>query len=562
MSTVDQFDEASCSIVHGLLLASTERNGSGAAALASRPAKPQSLLLGGVDSFTATSMLHLVAAGCAASAPVQRCEIATVSLEQLLRRCAAGTATSVVDALDQALAEASCSGSVVLLAGLGRLLWHCNDAGLASAPPEQLRLRQRVLLLVREGVDVFGGVIRAVVGTASADEEIDAAVRAAFDLELVLPMPTPTQRAATFRACIDSVAHSKRAQPRVDTALRSAAACASLAALCRAYTFADVVSSLNRACAMAIADGGALDAATVRRGIAAHSPLLLSSNDAVEWIVDAPNVPWSSVGGMREVKRALEEMVVWPHEHPDAFARLGIEAPRSILLYGAPGTGKTLLAKAVATRSKARFLAVSVPSIVKSNVGGGVRALKRFFTIAEQSAPCIIFFDEIEALFGSRETSSAHERRLMAQMLVSIDALSSQREAHRRVVLIAATNCPWQLDAALLQRGRFARVVYVPPPVAEGRSEILALQRKRMCWAADVDLHELTERTEHFTGAEVVNLCQTAALDALRERAGASCDSAPPEVARAHFLAALRHHFSAHSPVDFARFGAWRPVGR
>ena len=571
-SVANQFDATAVALVSGVLI---KRFDDPSLNAASR--RVRSILVAGTDSFAATSMLRLAVerANAALRAP---CNVETVSLAALMQRCTVGGgATSVVNAFEEAVVRVRAGAAgVLLLAGLDRLLWHCGDAmALASAPPEQLRLRQRVLLLLRGGGG-GGGVQDAsddlvVFATVSVDDALDDAVRGAFDLELALSVPTPAQRAATFRACLDCAASSSSpALPPVAAALRTAEGCAALADLCRAYTFADVVCALNSASAGAVARGGSLDAAAVHHAVAAHSPLLLGSSDAVEWIVDAPNVPWSAVGGMRDVKRALEEMVVWPQAHPEAFARLGVVAPRSILLHGAPGTGKTLLAKAVATRSKARFLAVSVPSIVKSEVGGGVRALKRFFAIAEQSAPCIIFFDEIEALFGSRDTSSAHERRLMAQMLVSIDRLAAQSEAHRRVVLIAATNCPWQLDLALLQRGRLSRVVYVPPPDAEGRREILELQRARMRWAADVCVEDLTRRTARFTGAEVVNLCQTAALDALRESgAGAGgaggvgeAGEAPPAVARAHFDAALRQHLSAHKPVNFARFAAWRPPRR
>mmetsp|Transcript_16913 Transcript_16913/g.31138 ORF Transcript_16913/g.31138 Transcript_16913/m.31138 type:complete len:213 (+) Transcript_16913:1-639(+) len=190
--------------------------------------------------------------------------------------------------------------------------------------------------------------------------------------------------------------------------------------------------------------------------------------------------------------------------------RLGIRSPRGVLLYGPPGTGKTLLASAVAKEAKANFLNVSISDIVRGYIGEAEKALERVFAMARRVAPCVVFFDEFQAMFGNRETSGEVGRRLISQFLLESDNLPSG------VVLLASTNVPGAIDPALLRPGRFDRCIQVPLPDSSGREVILSAKRAQMdCWKGDVDIRNLAELTNGWSGAELESLCQRAALLAL-----------------------------------------------
>jgi transitional endoplasmic reticulum ATPase len=216
------------------------------------------------------------------------------------------------------------------------------------------------------------------------------------------------------------------------------------------------------------------------------------------------------------VKQQLKEMVEWPLKHPEMFTRMGIEPPKGILLFGPPGCGKTLLAKAVATESEANFIAVRGPEVLSKWVGESEKAIRKVFQKARQAAPCIIFFDEIDSIAPRRGLyggESGVTERLVNQLLTEMDGI----EKLKSVVVIAATNRPDILDPALLRPGRFDRVVYVPPPDKKGRLEIFKVHTRNMPLAEDVDLEKLAEITEGYTGADIEAVCREAALNALRE---------------------------------------------
>ncbi len=235
-----------------------------------------------------------------------------------------------------------------------------------------------------------------------------------------------------------------------------------------------------------------------------------------EVMVQVPNVHWDDIGDLDQVKQQLKEMVEWPLKHPEMFTRMGIEPPKGILLFGPPGCGKTLLAKAVATESEANFIAVRGPEVLSKWVGESEKAIRKVFQKARQAAPCIIFFDEIDSIAPRRGLyggESGVTERLVNQLLTEMDGI----EKLKSVVVIAATNRPDILDPALLRPGRFDRVVYVPPPDKKGRLEIFKVHTRNMPLAEDVDLEKLAEITEGYTGADIEAVCREAALNALRE---------------------------------------------
>ncbi|RLG60446.1 AAA family ATPase, partial [Candidatus Geothermarchaeota archaeon] len=252
-----------------------------------------------------------------------------------------------------------------------------------------------------------------------------------------------------------------------------------------------------------------------------------------EVFLEIPEVRWDDIGGLEDVKRQLKEAVEWPIKYPDLFKRLGVRSSKGILLFGPPGTGKTLLAKAAATESEANFVAVRGPEILSKWVGESEKAVRKIFSLARQSAPCIIFFDELDAIAPRRGmdiSSSGVTERIVNQLLSEMDGIQELKG----VVVIGATNRPDILDPALLRPGRFDKVIYVPPPNLEARYEIFKIHTRNMPLADDVDLRRLAELTDGYTGADIEAVCLEAALSAARE------DIRAKEIRMIHFEKALK----------------------
>src|SRR2546427_24699 len=215
-------------------------------------------------------------------------------------------------------------------------------------------------------------------------------------------------------------------------------------------------------------------------------------------------------GGLEPAKQELAEAVEWPLKYGKLFAQAGAKAPKGVLLYGPPGTGKTLLAKAVATESEANFISVKGPEFLSKWVGESERAVRETFRKAKAAAPCVVFFDEIDAVTPNRGNSADGQvtERVISQILTEMDGVE---ELHN-VTVIAATNRPDLVDPALLRPGRFDRLVYIPPPDLEAREAILAIHTKGKPLAPDVNLDEIAARTENYTGAEIAAVCNRAAM--------------------------------------------------
>ena len=248
--------------------------------------------------------------------------------------------------------------------------------------------------------------------------------------------------------------------------------------------------------------------------------------------VEVPTTHWDEVGGVERVRRVLEESVELPFKNPQVYRHIGIEPPRGILLFGPPGVGKTLLAKAAATESQANFISVKGPEVMSKWVGESEKAIRMIFKKARQASPSIVFIDEIDSIAPRRglQTSSGVTERIVNQLLTSIDGL----ESLERVLVIAATNRPDIVDEALLRTGRFDRLLYVEPPDVAGRLEILKVHTRSMPLAEDVDLNQLSVQTEGYVGSDLAALCREAGLTAIRENIKAA------KVTRAHFEAAMK----------------------
>ncbi len=232
-------------------------------------------------------------------------------------------------------------------------------------------------------------------------------------------------------------------------------------------------------------------------------------------LIEVPNVRWDDIGGLENIKQELKEAVELPVKDPDKFKKFGIRPPKGILLYGPPGTGKTLLAKAVATESEMNFISIKGPEVLSKWVGESEKAIREVFKKAKQSAPAVVFLDEIDAIAPRRGyySDSGVTERIVNQILTSMDGI----ENLEGVVVIGATNRPDILDPALLRPGRFDRLIYIPPPDRETRFKILQIHTRNMPLDSDVDLKKIAERMENYVGADIENVCREAGMFAIRE---------------------------------------------
>jgi transitional endoplasmic reticulum ATPase len=241
--------------------------------------------------------------------------------------------------------------------------------------------------------------------------------------------------------------------------------------------------------------------------------VVISEKPIPEAEVQIPRVTYEDIGGLREEIQKVREMIELPLRHPELFEKLGVEAPKGVLLHGAPGTGKTLLAKAVAGETSSNFLSLSGPEIMSKYYGQSEENLREIFKRAQENAPSIVFIDEIDSIAPKREEVTGEvERRVVAQLLSLMDGLASRG----KVVVIGATNRPNALDLALRRPGRFDREIEIGIPNRIGRHEILMIHTRGMP-LEDVDLKELADRTHGFTGADLAALAREAAMRAMRK---------------------------------------------
>src|SRR6266516_2935714 len=234
-----------------------------------------------------------------------------------------------------------------------------------------------------------------------------------------------------------------------------------------------------------------------------------------EVLIEKPNVHWTDIGGLDEAKQELRESIEWPLTMNKLFAHFDARPPRGILLYGPPGTGKTLLAKAVATESEANFISVRGTEFLSKWVGESERMVRETFRKAKTAAPCIIFFDEIDAITPVRGMSADSQvtERVISQILTEMDGLE---ELHN-VTVIAATNRMDLVDPALLRPGRFDRHIYIAPPDLATRKAILRIHTRRKPLSKEVDLDDVARRTDKYTGAELAAVCNEASMLAIRD---------------------------------------------
>ncbi|MGC9148237.1 MAG: CDC48 family AAA ATPase [Sulfolobales archaeon] len=373
------------------------------------------------------------------------------------------------------------------------------------------------LLTLMDGLQSRGRVV--VIGATNRIEAIDPALRRPGRFDREIEIPPPDRRARREILAV----HTRNVPLAEDVDLDK------LADMTHGYTGADIAALVKEAAMSALRRFIKDQAIDLSKPIPPDklSQLKVEMKDFLhamnsvqptlirEVFVEVPEVRWSDVGGLENVKQQLREAVEWPLKYPHVFEKMGIRPPKGILLYGPPGVGKTLLAKAAATESEANFIAVNGPEILSKWVGESEKAIREIFRRARMVAPVIVFFDEIDAIAPIRgHDVSGVTDRIVNQLLTELDGIKPLRG----VVVIAATNRPDLVDPALLRPGRFDRVIYVPPPDKNARLEILKIHTRKVPLAEDVDLTKLAEMTEGYSGADLEALVREAVLLALRER--------------------------------------------
>jgi len=390
------------------------------------------------------------------------------------------------------------------------------------------------LLTLMDGLQARGKVV--VIGATNRPNAIDPALRrpGRFDRELVINVPDKNGRLQILKI------HSRNMPLSKDVNLEE------LAAITHGFVGADL-SALTKEAAMNVLrkilpkikmdeeeeiPREVLETLRVTKKDFEEALKTVRPSAMREVLVETPNIKWNDVGGLDNIKQELIEAVEWPMKFPATFVRMGIKPPRGVLLYGPPGTGKTLLAKAVANESEANFIQVKGPELLSMWVGKSEEGVRKIFERARQVAPCIIFFDEMDALAARRgiELGSRVTEQVLNQLLAEMDGL----EELQNVIVIGATNRPDMLDPAILRPGRFDRLSLVSPPGKEGRLEIFKIHTKNMPLGKDVDLDKLAEDSEGYVGADIESLCREAAMLALRK------DKEAKEVSKKNFDEAMK----------------------
>ncbi|MEM3291252.1 MAG: CDC48 family AAA ATPase [Saccharolobus sp.] len=372
------------------------------------------------------------------------------------------------------------------------------------------------LLTLMDGLENRGNVI--VIAATNRPSAVDPALRrpGRFDREIEIPLPDKQGRLEILQI------HTRNMPLSNDVDLEK------LADVTHGYTGADLAALVREAAMNALRrylpkidlnqdkiPPEILESMEVKAEDFTNAFKEIVPSGLREIYIEVPEVRWSDIGGLEDIKEELKEVIEYPLKYPELYQNSGIEPPKGILLFGPPGTGKTMLAKAVATESGANFIAVRGPEVLSKWVGESEKAVREIFRKARMYAPSVIFIDEIDAIAPIRGASydSGVTERIVNQLLAEMDGI----ENLENVAVVAATNRPDILDPALLRPGRFEKLIYVPPPDKKARIEILKVHTKNIVIAEDVSLEDIAERTEGYTGADLAALVREAAMRAIRE---------------------------------------------
>ncbi|KAK8508052.1 hypothetical protein V6N11_073557 [Hibiscus sabdariffa] len=388
-----------------------------------------------------------------------------------------------------------------------------------SRREQDVRLASQLLTLMDSNKPSPSSVPRVVVvASTNRVDAIDPALRRSgrFDDEVEVTTPNEEERFQILKLYTKKVPLGPSVDLQAVAESCNGYVGADLEALCREATMSAVKRATD------VGGIGNLGAVSLTVEDWKHAKSIIGPSITRGVTVDVPNVSWDDIGGLKDLKKKLQQAVEWPIKHSAAFARLGISPMRGVLLHGPPGCSKTTLAKAAAHAAQASFFSLSGAELYSMYVGEGESLLRNTFRRARLAAPSIIFFDEADVVAakrgGSSSNSSAVGERLLSTLLTEMDGL----EQANGILVLAATNRPHAIDPALMRPGRFDLVLYVPPPDTEARYEILRVHTRNMKIGDDVDLRRIAEDTELFTGAELEGLCREAGIVALRENISAT----------------------------------------
>jgi len=373
------------------------------------------------------------------------------------------------------------------------------------------------LLSLMDGLKSRGKVV--VIGATNRVNAIDPALRrpGRFDRELEIGVPDREGRLEILQI------HTRGMPLAKDVNLKK------LADISHGFVGADLQSlskeagmrSLRRILPNIDLSTGNIPSETLRQIIVTMNDFMdvikeMEPSAMREVFVEVPDISWNDIGGLALIKQEMQEAVEWPLKYHGIFTYADAVPPKGILLYGPPGTGKTLMAKAAANESEANFISIKGPELLSKWVGESEKGVREIFRKARQAAPCIIFFDEIDAIAPKRggDFGDSHvTERLISQLLTELDGL----EILTNVLVIGATNRPDIVDPALLRPGRFDRLLYVPPPDRDSRVQILKIHIKKKPLDEALDIEKLADQTDGYTGADIASLSSAAVMLALRE---------------------------------------------
>jgi transitional endoplasmic reticulum ATPase len=389
------------------------------------------------------------------------------------------------------------------------------------------------LLALMDGLHSRGRVI--VIGATNRPNSLDPALRrpGRFDREIEIKVPNEKGRREVFQIHTRNMPLDKKISLKEFANITHGFVGADISAVCREAA----MSALRRYLPQIdleseIIDPELLEQIEVTKADFEEALKEVMPSGIREVFVEVPNVTWEQIGGLEDLKQKLIESVDWPLSHPNIFERMGISPPRGILLYGPPGCGKTLLARAVANESKANFISIKGPELLSKYVGESEKAIREVFRKAKMAAPCIIFFDEFDSIAPSRgryTSDSGVSEKVLSQFLTELDGL----EVKKDIVVIAATNRPDILDPALIRPGRIDRILLVPAPDNKGREKILKIFTKNMPLTNSVDILSLIKKLDGYSGADIETLCREAGMIALRENMRAR------KISKDHFKLAM-----------------------
>ncbi|CAH9096608.1 unnamed protein product [Cuscuta epithymum] len=471
---------------------------------------PRGLLLYGPPGTGKTSLVRAVVQECGAHL--------TVISPHSVHRAHTGESERVLrEAFAKASSHANLGKPSVIFIDEIDVLCPRRD----SRREQDVRVASQLFMLMDSNKSVStSGLHVVVVASTNRVDTLDPALRRSgrFDAEIEVTTPNEDERFHILNL------YTKKLplDPSVDLQ--------SIAASCNGYVGADLEALCREATMSAVRQSSELDQVDCSWNITVddwrHAKSIVGPSITRGVVVEIPKVSWEDIGGLQGIKKKLQQAVEWPLRHSEAFARLGVSPLHGILLHGPPGCSKTTLAKAAAHAAQASFFSLSGAELYSMYVGEGEALLRNTFRRARLAAPSIIFFDEADVIAAKRGGSSSRSslvgERLLSTLLTEMDGL----EQMKGILVLAATNRPQAIDAALMRPGRFDLVLYVPPPDLEARCEILRVHTRNMKLDADVDIRQVAENTDLYTGAELEGLCREAGIVALREDISATvvCD--------------------------------------